>query len=257
MKMRCCPSKRHYYDMDKFNSCPYCKSSVKDDDMPTPTISMESYDDEKPTISLLRDDAIFFPRKEESKASLGTSENDIKTVSLEASEDDIQTVSVESRKEANPVLDSEMKTESYQKAGNKVKEKQEPEFWSLQGNEPGETQTIDEENNLTAGWLVCVEGGSRGRDYRIVSGKNMVGREYSMPICVQGDEAISRVNHCAVIYDDRHNVFYLMPVTNTVSMNGINLEKPVELKSGDEFIIGNSRFVFVAFCMGDRKWTKD
>ena len=78
-----------------------------------------------------------------------------------------------------------------------------------------------------------------------------------MDICIQGDETISRENHCAIVYDDKHNLFYLMPVNNMVYRDEKLLTEAVELKTGDEFVIGESRFAFVAFCEGDRKWKKD
>lgn len=41
------------------------------------------------------------------------------------------------------------------------------------------------------GWLVCVEGPEKGRDYRIRSERNGIGRGSDMAISIQGDEAIS------------------------------------------------------------------
>lgn len=234
MKMIICSKKKHYYDAEKFRGCPYCSSSANDDD--TPTLSLNSYDDDTPTISMAENDVVFFPVDHASENPPEIGEDDTPTVSLKPNEEE------------------KYKTDTDPDPGKTIELDEEPGFWPVSGQDSGVTVQINEECNLTAGWLVCVEGVSKGRDYRIVSGNNMVGREYSMPICIQGDDTISRENHCAVIYDDKHNRFYIMPKNNTVSMNGELLEKPVELKTGDEFSIGNSRFVFIAFCVGDRKW---
>ena len=214
MKMIICPRKKHYYDTEKFSRCPYCSALISEDD--TPTLSLESYDDDGPTVQLK-------PNEEYTP-----------TVPFGPGEEDTPT---------QGIRDTNV-TESSPKPEESKGKREEPRFWHLPDSNPGVTICLNEEADLTAGWLVCVEGASRGRDYRIVSGKNMVGREYSMPICIQGDETISRENHCSVIYDDKHNHFYLMPEKNTVSMNNKLLSGPVELNTGDEFIIGNSKFVF-------------
>ena len=40
-------------------------------------------------------------------------------------------------------------------------------------------------------WLVCIDGPSKGRDYRIHSQNNFIGRSRSMDICIEGDNTIS------------------------------------------------------------------
>src|SRR5215813_9514862 len=48
------------------------------------------------------------------------------------------------------------------------------------------------------GWLVCVEGPDRGRDYRIRSQRNFIGRDTRMDISIAGDSQISRENHAVI-----------------------------------------------------------
>ena len=61
------------------------------------------------------------------------------------------------------------------------------------------------------GWIVCTEGPERGRDYRIHVGRNFVGRSYKMDISIIDDKAISRENHCSLVYDPMHGDFILVP----------------------------------------------
>ncbi len=49
--------------------------------------------------------------------------------------------------------------------------------------------------DAVVGWLVCVHGRNRGRDYRIRSENNTVGRSENMDICISGDDLISRERH--------------------------------------------------------------
>lgn len=112
-------------------------------------------------------------------------------------------------------------------------------------------------NDYVSGWLVCVEGAERGRDYRIYQGRNFVGRETDMDICIQGDTTISRKNHCAVVYDERNNQFFIMPMENSVYLEDSMINGAVPLIGGQKITIGNSIFVFIPFCVGERKWIRE
>lgn len=110
-------------------------------------------------------------------------------------------------------------------------------------------------NDFVTGWIVCVKGPERGRDYRLFHGMNHVGRSADMDVCIMDDTAISRENHCTITYEPRSNRFFLTPMNgNTVRQNGEMLDKPKELKTGDIIGIGMSEFEFIAFCRGERKW---
>jgi hypothetical protein len=105
------------------------------------------------------------------------------------------------------------------------------------------------------GWLVCTEGPEKGRDYRIHTGRNFIGRAYKMDLSVSDDPSISRERHCSIIFDPMQPGFTLVPGegTNTY-FNGKLLTAPEPLSDDDHIEIGDSQFVFIAFCKGDRKW---
>ncbi len=110
-------------------------------------------------------------------------------------------------------------------------------------------------NDYITGWLVCIDGPEKGRDYRIYHGINKLGRSNDMDIVIKDDPKISREKVCDIIYDMRNNKFYLKPSLNgMIYLNGNLLGEVRELTSGDRFVIGDSCFEFVAFCKGDRKW---
>jgi len=60
-----------------------------------------------------------------------------------------------------------------------------------------------QEEKPVCGWLVCVEGPRRGKDYKVMEGKNFVGRADDMDIQILGDNKISRRNHCVIVYDEK------------------------------------------------------
>lgn len=113
-------------------------------------------------------------------------------------------------------------------------------------------------NDYVTGWLVCINGEEKGRDYRLHRGFNYVGRGLDMSVSIVDDLSISRQKHCAIVYDDLGNAFSLVPTAgNTVYLNGELIMLPAQLKTGDLIQIGNSEFEFIAFCREGRVWGKE
>lgn len=105
------------------------------------------------------------------------------------------------------------------------------------------------------GWLVCMEGPEQGRDYRLYSGKNSVGRSADNHVCIMEDATISRFRHAGIIYDPKGNAFYICPGNSMeTAVNGQPLMQPMPLQDGDWIALGRSQFSFVAFCKGEMKW---
>lgn len=118
--------------------------------------------------------------------------------------------------------------------------------------------SADKGNECVTGWLVCVKGDERGRDYRLHHGFNYIGRGYDMSICIVDDQSISRSKHCAIVYDDRSNAFSLVPIGgNLVYRCGESVTQPVRILTGDIIEIGKSEFEFIAFCREGRIWEKE
>ena len=105
------------------------------------------------------------------------------------------------------------------------------------------------------GWLVCIEGPEKGKDYRIYGRNNTVGRSEKMDICIKGDSTISRENHARLAYDEKHNAFHLIPAesTNTIYLNEEPVYVPTKLTDYDVIEFGDCKLVFVPFC--DERFT--
>lgn len=113
-------------------------------------------------------------------------------------------------------------------------------------------------NDFVTGWLVCIEGQEKGRDYRLHHGFNYVGRGYDMDVCIVDEQTISRDKHCAVVYDAKSNAFSLVPTQgNLVYKDDRAVTMPVPLKTGDMIRLGASRFEFIAFCREERVWENE
>lgn len=106
------------------------------------------------------------------------------------------------------------------------------------------------------GWLVCVEGPDRGRDFRIKAEKNFVGRSTTMDICISGDPRISRDNHAVVAFEPRNAEFrlYAGDARGLVYLNGRMVDVPTVLQPFDAIELGDSKLLFVPFCSERFRW---
>ena len=109
------------------------------------------------------------------------------------------------------------------------------------------------------GWLVCVDGPEKGRDYRIRSEKNYIGRDSSMDICISGDETISRENHAMISFNPRSLGFSIAPGNSRglVYLNDKEVGMPQDLKPYDLIELGQCKLLFVAFCGEKFQWGLD
>ncbi|MCI6885638.1 MAG: FHA domain-containing protein [Lachnospiraceae bacterium] len=113
-------------------------------------------------------------------------------------------------------------------------------------------------NDYVTGWLVCVEGPEKGRDYRLHHGFNRVGRDVEMDVQVMDDPAITRKTHCSIVYDDRKNQFSLVPSAGALTYYQDSLlTKAKMLQAGDQIQMGGSTFEFIPFCRKGRIWEKE
>ena len=97
------------------------------------------------------------------------------------------------------------------------------------------------------GWLVCIEGSAKGRDYKIHSQYNYIGRAQHMDICISGDPCISAERAAVIAYDPKKKIFSFAPGNslNLVYLNDDMLMNPVILKSHDVLTIGDTKLLFV------------
>ena len=105
------------------------------------------------------------------------------------------------------------------------------------------------------GWLVCLEGPSKGRDYRIIAEKNFIGRAGDMEVRIIGDQTVSQRNHAIIVYDPEKNRTMLLPGDSQGLVYILDEEdnwdavyEPRMLEAGDRIKIGQSSFIFVPLC---------
>lgn len=113
-----------------------------------------------------------------------------------------------------------------------------------------------QEENPVCGWIVCVAGTRKGKDYKVIAGKNFVGRADDMNIQILGDNKISRRNHCVIVYDTKQGKTVILPGDSNgiVYLNEEAVYVPTELHQYDVIEMGESQFLFIPFCGDHFKW---
>ncbi|HUA84163.1 MAG TPA: FHA domain-containing protein, partial [Bryobacteraceae bacterium] len=106
------------------------------------------------------------------------------------------------------------------------------------------------------GWLVCVSGPDRGRDFRLHGEKNYIGRSPAMDVVIQNDNSVSREKHGIVVFDPRKKSFWTLPgdASGLVYLNGEVVYSPTEMKPDDALELGQTKLVLAPFCGEKYSW---
>lgn len=106
------------------------------------------------------------------------------------------------------------------------------------------------------GWLVCIDGKEKGKDYRLHADINYIGRSKTNDVVLGSDPTVSRERHAMLAYDNRGKMFFFAPANGSslVRQNGRPVLSTVELKSGDRLEIGEGTYLFVPLCGENFEW---
>lgn len=114
---------------------------------------------------------------------------------------------------------------------------------------------VDEsKNELTTGWLVCIDGEEKGKSYTVHSGRNFAGRSLEADIPLMDDSSITREHQFSIVYDPRSVEFYVVNEGDCTCLNNEPIKKEQKLCDGDVIQAGKSKYVFVPFCKRGREW---
>lgn len=219
-------SNGHYYDADKYSSCPHCPNDAGQDDDVTVNMEQTGTMGEATYASMQAppaQPAYTAPAQPMYSATEPVPEQGkMRTVSL------MDAVNVASSS-APPVTDND-KTVGY--------------YGGSMGIEP------------VVGWLVCVEGEMLGKAYELKNGKNFIGRSMSMDVVLEGDPNVSRDRHAIVTYEPKGRVFFAQPGESRelFYMNEQVVLMNMEMHDRDILSIGKTKLMFVPLCGKDFAW---
>lgn len=106
------------------------------------------------------------------------------------------------------------------------------------------------------GWLVCVEGKEKGKDYKLWGRINTIGRSEKMDVCIKGDSSISREDNARLGYDPKHGNYHLLPAAgkNHIYLNDQAVYTPMQLSPYDVLEFGETKLIFIPLCSSCFNW---
>lgn len=110
------------------------------------------------------------------------------------------------------------------------------------------------------GWAIVTDGPGRGECFSLESGMSQIGRGEDQAIQLDfGDNAVSRTNHAAIVYDAEKHTFLLGHggKSNIVRLNDEPVISNEALKAGDLIRIGETTLRFVPLCSPEFNWADD
>ncbi len=225
-------SKGHFYDGDKFASCPFCaESSAPAGGGDSVTVSLPSGGSNDVTMALSSGSASAEPVTQASysmdsepmtqKSSMPETAVSFSDVMQNAQsyqampDDDNRTVSYYSQKITQPVM-----------------------------KEP------------VVGWLVCTKGKYFGQSFTLKSGRNFIGRSANMDVCLDGENSVSRDRHAVIIYEPRERMFIAQPGDSRelFYINDDVVLDNVVLKPYDVISLGKVDMMIIPCCTKEFAW---
>ena len=109
------------------------------------------------------------------------------------------------------------------------------------------------------GWFVCVEGTDKGRDFRIKTERNFIGRGTNMDIVINGDDSISRENHASITFNPRNLKFTVATGEGRglIYLNSEVIETSTEVVEYDVLEIGSTKLLFIPFSTERFSWKEE
>lgn len=267
----------HFYDMDKFDSCPHCQKAGGSAGATTPLFSPGATDMTAPInsgpldVTMPLDQAPGQAPSPNFGSSVptapvppiaggaGLTPTDIPTEPLSVGDmpgykGSIDPVKPTNQEATAPSSLSKLVEISQQTAPTASEEKTVGIYSSLAKNKEDSAAKFTVEP--VVGWLVCIKGGDFGASYNLKSGKNFIGRDRNMDVCIPTDKSISRQCHAIVIYDPKSGKFLVQPGTSRELFylnEGVVLGVE-EISANDVLTVGKTDLMFMPFCSDKFSW---
>lgn len=207
----------HYYDGDKYSSCPHCSKNNQEMDEPTAPA-------EKRTDGTMVKCAKGHYYDSSQYASCPSCEQEGKNLETTVPFENGSSLAEIVGKSKKTVFADDDATISLS--------------MTKKGTEP------------VVGWLVCVKGEEVGESYPLKANKNFIGRSANSDVTISGDNSVSREKHAVIIYENHGRVFIAQPGESRelYYINGKVVLNNVQLQAYDILDIGKTRLLFMPLC---------
>ncbi len=127
---------------------------------------------------------------------------------------------------------------------------------TVYGGSKEESAVSKDENSLFVGWLVCISGANKGKEYKVRDGYNYIGSSASMDIYIEKDDSIASERAAVIGYDSYTKTFFLSlcGAHTIIRVNSRLLMEQVSLQAYDELTIGETKMIFVPLCGDKFNW---
>lgn len=107
------------------------------------------------------------------------------------------------------------------------------------------------------GWLIALGGEHVGTDFRLKVGKNFVGRSPQMDVALTEDKSVSRDRHAIVVYEPKAHLYLVQPgeSSSLVYRNNDVVLTPVRLEAYDVITVGDVNLLFMPLCGERFNWS--
>lgn len=223
-------SKGHFYDGDRFASCPHCGGAAPSTD--SVTISLPSGGSSDVTVAL-------------------TPSAPAESVTVARGDySDPVTLRSQVIPEQEPVSNlSDLMDEAQEVQSGPSDEGVTVSYYSQKITQPVLKEPV-------VGWLVCTSGKYFGQSFCLKSGRNFVGRSPKMDVCLEGENSVSRDRHAVIIYEPVGRIFIAQPGDSRelFYVNDDVVLDNVVLKPYDVISLGKVNMMMIPCCTKEFAW---
>lgn len=227
----------HFYDKEKFDTCPHCAEGGTADESLT-TVYTEAADADDLPIG---------------GATIGSDD-----ASIERTETETEPIQEEI---PTPVSISPAPA-PVQSSGSAYQDDDDHTvaFIDEMYNEVASTSPASKNSGRPSspcvGWLVAINGAHIGQDFRLKTGRNFIGRGEDMDIALTDDKSVSRNRHAILTYEPKQHLYLVQPGDSSglVYHNDEVVLNPVQVKAYDQIMVGDVNLVFIPLCSESFNW---
>ncbi len=234
MNLKRC-EKGHFYDGDRYASCPHCGAAAGASDDST-TVAMRPVNgSENVTMDLY--------------SGGGVAEDDAVTVQHIATDSDV----TQKRQEPVEVLPMEP-VRPQPSAAAPVQSLPDDDVPTRRYYEEAIATPVKAEP--VVGWLVCTKGEYFGQSFTLKSGRNFIGRGRDMDICLEGERSVSRDRHAVIVYEPKERMFLAQAgdARELFYVNDDVVLDHVVLKANDIISLGKVDLMIIPCCTKEFAW---
>lgn len=266
----------HFYDKEKYASCPHCAGGVATDqsltsvfveDSPVPAAAMP--ESMMPGAEIFpAGNGVTAPLQDPSGLPVAGMSADQLTVAM-ASNLDMPTVPLEQEiGGGNPFDDMgqhNVVTEGVDSAEDHtvaffddIFSNAAPASSSAPVSSPSpQNHIVNKVSTPCVGWLIAIGGNHVGTDFRLKVGKNFIGRNANMDIALTEDKSVSRDRHAIVVYEPKEHLYLVQPgeSSSLVYKNNKVVLSPITLEAYDVVTVGDVNLLFMPLCGAQFSWS--